>query len=79
MRRLAVAVVQAAEMIGVSESLMWRLVSDGKIQRIKIGRRTVIRTSELERFLSEHEESPAGTRDSSETSTLLAGDSDVQR
>jgi len=50
--RLAVPVTEAAELIGVSESLMWKLIAEGSVPRTKIGRRTVIRITDLERFLS---------------------------
>lgn len=51
MKALAVNVPEAASMIGVSQSLLWRLLADGDIARVKIGRRTLIRVAELERFL----------------------------
>ena len=50
---LAVAVPEAAAMIGISESMLWRLLAAGDIAKVKIGRRTVIRVVELERFLSD--------------------------
>lgn len=45
----------AAEMVGVSQSMMWKLLSEGSIARVKVGRRTVIRMVELDRFLADLE------------------------
>jgi excisionase family DNA binding protein len=49
--RLAATVPEAAEMIGISESMLWQLLAAGDIAKVKIGRRTVIRVAELERYL----------------------------
>jgi len=57
--RLALSVPDAAEAIGCSTSMMWKLLERGDIAKVKIGRRTVIRITELERFLSEQDETPA--------------------
>ena len=51
---LAVAVPEAAATIGISESMLWRLLAVGDIAKVKIGRRTLIRVEELERFLDDH-------------------------
>ncbi len=55
MKALAVPVPEAAELVGLSESLLWRLMADGAIPKVKVGRRTLIRVSALELFLLEHE------------------------
>jgi excisionase family DNA binding protein len=49
--RLAVTVPEAADMIGISESKLSQLLAAGDIAKVKIGRRTVIRVAELERYL----------------------------
>ncbi len=54
--KLAVTVPEAAAMIGISESMLWRLLAVGDIAKVKIGRRTLIRVVELERFLSDTEQ-----------------------
>ncbi len=55
MTKLAVPVSVAADMLSVSDSRIWKLLAEGRIARVKVGRRTVIRTAELDRFLSELE------------------------
>lgn len=50
--KLAVPVTEAAELIGCSTSMLWKLIAQGDIARAKVGRRTVIRVAELERFLA---------------------------
>ena len=54
--KLAVTVPEAAAMIGISESMLWRLLAVGDIAKVKIGRRTLIRVEQLERFLEGHTE-----------------------
>ena len=54
--KLAVTVSEAAAMIGISKSMLWRLLAAGDIAKVKIGRRTIIRVVELERFLEGHTE-----------------------
>ena len=53
--RLAVTVPEAAEMIGCSTSMVRKLIAQGDISKAKVGRRTVIRVAELERFLTDSE------------------------
>ena len=57
--KLAVPVSEAADLIGCSPSMLWKLIASGDIARAKVGRRTVIRVAELERFLADSE----GTHD----------------
>ena len=54
--KLAVAVPEAAEMIGISESMLWELLASGDIAKVKVGRRTLIRVAELEHFLAAGEQ-----------------------
>jgi len=42
---------EAAEVMRVSRRTVERLIESGKIKRTKIGRRTVIRETELERYM----------------------------
>jgi excisionase family DNA binding protein len=45
-----------AASVGISVSLTWKLISQGKIKPIRIGRRTLIPRTERDRFLSELQE-----------------------
>lgn len=54
--KLAVPVSEAAELIGCSASMLWKLIAQGEIAKAKVGRRTVIRIAELERFLADSED-----------------------
>lgn len=53
--KLAVPVNEADGLIGCSPSMLWKLIAEGDIARVKVGRRTVIRVAELERFLVDAE------------------------
>lgn len=50
--RLAVSIPEAADLIGCSASMLWKLIAQGDIAKAKVGRRTVVRVAELERFLA---------------------------
>ena len=59
----ALSIPRAAEIAGVSERTMWRLVQDGTVKSIRASaRRRIIMMSELSRHLSEGVStlSPAG-------------------
>ena len=73
--KLAVPVPEAAALVGCSPSMMWKLVGQGVIAKAKVGRRTVIRVAELERYLndSEQENAPGGDPGRSEIATIAAG------
>lgn len=49
---LAVSVLVAAEMIGVSRATLYRLIADGRIKVRKVGKRTLILVSEIHAFLA---------------------------
>lgn len=51
--RLAVSVVEAAKMTGLSRSRLYELMQEGKLQSLSIGRRRLIRISALEALLDE--------------------------
>ena len=43
----------AAEVVGISRSTMYKLLNDGSIKSVHIGRRRLIEWSELDRFVGE--------------------------
>ena len=43
---------EAAKYLGISTRLLDDLLSAGEIQRVKIGRKTVVRVDDLENFLN---------------------------
>lgn len=51
MTRLLHPVTDAAATIGVGRSTLYRLIEEGEIEIVKIGRRTLIAQDELERFV----------------------------
>lgn len=50
--RLALSVVEAAQAIGVSERCLWGLISAGELPACRVGRRTLIRVTDLDAFLA---------------------------
>jgi excisionase family DNA binding protein len=48
--RLLLSVGEAAERLGISERSVFRLLESGELPARKIGRRTLIRADDLERF-----------------------------
>lgn len=52
-RRLAVSVPDAATMLGLGRSTVFGLIAAGRLQALKVGARTVIRVSDIERFIKE--------------------------
>jgi excisionase family DNA binding protein len=51
--RLAYRVREAAEVLAISRSRFYELVAEGRIHTLKEGARTLVRRSELERYLDE--------------------------
>lgn len=51
--RLAISVPEAALALSVSERCVWRLIHDGELPVVRIGRRTLIHVTALEAFLAE--------------------------
>jgi len=39
------------ERLGIGKSLAWQLAKDGKIRTVKLGRLTMVRETELDRFI----------------------------
>lgn len=49
---LAVSPIEGAAIIGVGKSKFYQLLNEQKIAAFKIGRRTVVRITDLEKFLN---------------------------
>lgn len=49
--RMAYRVREAADVLAISRSRFYELVAEGKIRTLKEGARTLVRRSELERYL----------------------------
>ena len=54
-RTLALKVDEAAQQIGISRSMMWKLITQGKIQTFSVGKRRLIAHSELVKFIQQSE------------------------
>ena len=50
--KIGVTIEEAAEMSGIGRNTMRALVDWGKLPVLKVGRKTIIRTDTLERFIS---------------------------
>jgi excisionase family DNA binding protein len=55
------SVADAAKLLSCSPSLIFKLARDSKIELVKIGARSVIKQSELDRFIDTLEARPAKT------------------
>lgn len=51
--RMAYRISEAAEVLALSRSRFYELVAEGRIRTLKEGARTLVRRSELERYLDE--------------------------
>ncbi|MCA0317475.1 MAG: helix-turn-helix domain-containing protein [Proteobacteria bacterium] len=47
------------ERLGIGKSLAWNLARDGKIKTVKLGRLTMVKESEIARFISSLENEAA--------------------
>ena len=56
---LAHQVPAACDRLGIGRTMLYELIKDGRIKAIKIGRRTLIPETELQRLISEQLESAA--------------------
>ena len=55
--KLALNLEESARAIGVARNTMRELIDSGRVRAVRAGRRVLIATSELERFLTEaHDE-----------------------
>ncbi len=52
--RGALSKAEAAEYIGVSARYLDHLIADGELQKVKLGRKTVIRIMDLDRLLEQN-------------------------
>ena len=50
--RLLVSVKEAARMLGLGQTVTWSLVMSGEIASVKIGRRRLVVTENLNRFIA---------------------------
>lgn len=49
--RMAVPADEAAKLLGIARTRVWKLIGDGEIASFKLGKRRMISTSELRRFI----------------------------
>lgn len=50
--RIAYSVVEAARIAGIGRTGLYQLIHDGVIPVVKIGKRTLVRRSDLEAFMA---------------------------
>ena len=55
-KRLAVSIMEAAEICGVGKSTIYRLIDRGEIKRRKLGNRALILLSDLNTYLNSLED-----------------------
>ncbi len=60
-RRL-IGVPAAADMLGLSKRMIYLLVSTGRLQACRIGKRVLIPLDELDRFIADHTSSSPTVR-----------------
>lgn len=62
-RRLAFNLDESARALGVARNTMRELIDSGRVRAVRVGRRRLVSSSELERFLAEDrgDECPAGS------------------
>jgi excisionase family DNA binding protein len=53
LERMALSVAEAAKVLQVSRTTLYRLAWRGLIRFVKVGRRTIVPMSEIRRFLGE--------------------------
>lgn len=51
--RMLLSVPEAARRLSVSERLLWRAISEGALDAVKLGRATRVRSSDVERVARE--------------------------
>ena len=61
----------ARELGGLSKYTIHAWLSSGKLRRTKVGRRTMIRVSELQRVIEDGGKSPAAGKQSKDASNVL--------
>ena len=53
--QLCFTIPEAADYLRISRALLYKLIRQGRIQTVKIGKRTIVRGAELERFLDQQQ------------------------
>ncbi len=51
--KMMLSVAEAAQALSIGEMTAWKLIREGKLPSIKIGRSRRIKTADLERFVAE--------------------------
>jgi excisionase family DNA binding protein len=46
-------ILEAADYLRISRALLYKLIHEGRVKTVKIGKRTIIRGAELERLLDQ--------------------------
>ena len=54
--QLAYSVPDTARLLGLSREMVYKLIKDGRLPRVKIGTRTVVPTKAIQRLLEERQE-----------------------
>lgn len=65
MENLMYSVTDAAKMLGVGRSTLYELISEGRIDTVKVGRRTLVTRPAMERFVMGLSASQRGQRPAS--------------
>lgn len=52
--RMVLTVEETARLLGIGRSLAWRLVSEGELPSVRLGRRVRVPRGELEGWLQQH-------------------------
>jgi excisionase family DNA binding protein len=50
--RLAVSVAEACAMIGIGRTKLYELIRDGRLKRVKVGRRTLLSVASIEALIA---------------------------
>jgi excisionase family DNA binding protein len=53
MEKLAVSVSDACRLIGIGRTKVYELIKEGRLQTVKLGRRTVIKVDSIRSLLAE--------------------------
>jgi excisionase family DNA binding protein len=61
-QRLTVSIKHAADLIDVNKRTMWRLIADGRIETIKVGRRRLVTYKSLQQLVQKNAPHERGTR-----------------
>ena len=61
-QQLTVSIKHAADLIDVNKRTMWRLIADGSIETIKVGRRRLVIYKSLQQLVQKNAPHERGTR-----------------